>query len=251
MGGSLKGKLFHATKDNTELKQEVAYLSAHLEKTKLSEKMIEDDLSRVEKSTTKSTYKLGVGFHICEDKGGKSAPMFIPTSNYDKEEETIKSTNVHYPSNPKPSFYPKRELRKETPRPRVEAFVCVFCGRAGHLDEFCFCYKRIEEMRFDYARNSYRNEFIDLHLVLLLVLCLASLMDLTISHMVLVLERTALCLHALVTAHVLIMVIISLVGMVFVLECLTLTLSPDTWTVHVFLVMVIIPLVQRVRCKRL
>jgi regulator of replication initiation timing len=100
MGGSLKGKLFHATKDNTELKQEVAYLSAHLEKTKLSEKMIEDDLSRVEKSTTKSTYKLGVGFHICEDKGGKSAPMFIPTSNYDKEEETIKSTNAHYPSNP-------------------------------------------------------------------------------------------------------------------------------------------------------
>jgi hypothetical protein len=44
MCGSLKGKLFHATKENTELKQEVAYLFAHLEKTKLSEKMIEDDL---------------------------------------------------------------------------------------------------------------------------------------------------------------------------------------------------------------
>jgi hypothetical protein len=38
--GSLKGKLFHATKENTELKQEAAYLTARLEKTILSEKMI-------------------------------------------------------------------------------------------------------------------------------------------------------------------------------------------------------------------
>jgi hypothetical protein len=43
--GSLKGKLFHATRENTELKQEVAYLTVHLEKTILSEKMIEEDLS--------------------------------------------------------------------------------------------------------------------------------------------------------------------------------------------------------------
>jgi hypothetical protein len=43
--GSLKGKFFHATKENIELKQEVAYLTARNEKTILSEKMIEDDLS--------------------------------------------------------------------------------------------------------------------------------------------------------------------------------------------------------------
>jgi hypothetical protein len=30
--GSLKGKLFHATKENTELQQEVAYLTARLQK---------------------------------------------------------------------------------------------------------------------------------------------------------------------------------------------------------------------------
>jgi hypothetical protein len=36
---SLKGKLFHATNENTELRQEVAYLTARLEKTALSEKM--------------------------------------------------------------------------------------------------------------------------------------------------------------------------------------------------------------------
>jgi hypothetical protein len=40
-----KGKLFHATKENTELKQEDAYLTARLERTVVSEKMIEDDLS--------------------------------------------------------------------------------------------------------------------------------------------------------------------------------------------------------------
>jgi hypothetical protein len=43
--GSLKGKLLHAIKENTELKQEIAYLTAYLEKTVLSEKMIDDDLS--------------------------------------------------------------------------------------------------------------------------------------------------------------------------------------------------------------
>jgi hypothetical protein len=39
--------------------------------------------------------------------------------------------------------------------------MCMFCGRAGHLDEFCFQCKRIEKRHFDYARNSYRDEFID------------------------------------------------------------------------------------------
>jgi hypothetical protein len=135
---SLKGKLLHATKENTELQQEVAYLTAHLEKTALSEKMIEEDLSRVEKSATKSTYRLGVGFERCEKKGEKSAPKFVPSSSYHKEEEALKPTKEHYPSNPKSSFNPKREAMKETPKPREDAFVYMFCGRAGHLDEFCF-----------------------------------------------------------------------------------------------------------------
>jgi hypothetical protein len=43
---SLKGKLFHATKENTKLQQKVAYLIPRVEKTVLSEKMIEEDLSR-------------------------------------------------------------------------------------------------------------------------------------------------------------------------------------------------------------
>jgi hypothetical protein len=136
-------------------------LTARLEKTALSEKMIEEDLSQIEESATKSTYILGVGFERCEKKDEKSAPKFVPSSSYHKEEEALKPTKAHYPSNPNPSFNPKREARKETPKPREEAFVCMFCGRAGHWDKFCFRRKRIERRHVEYARDSYRDEFID------------------------------------------------------------------------------------------
>jgi hypothetical protein len=88
-------------------------------------------------------------------------------------------------------------------------------------------------------------------LIFLLVLCLVSFMDLTIAHMILVHERIALCLDALVMVHVLIVVIVPHIGTIFVLEGLTLTLSQDTWTVHVFPIVVHVSLAQIVRCKRL
>jgi hypothetical protein len=49
---SLKGKFFYATKENIELQQKVAYLTARLKKTVLSKKMIEEGLSQVEVSAT-------------------------------------------------------------------------------------------------------------------------------------------------------------------------------------------------------
>jgi hypothetical protein len=87
-----------------------------------------------------------------------------------------------------------------------------------------------------------------LRLALLLMLSPICLMDLTVAHMVLVHERTTLCLEPLVTIHVLIVVIVSRVGPVFLLEDLRLTLSPDTWTVHVFPIVVHVPLGETVRC---
>jgi hypothetical protein len=81
----------------------------------MNEKM--EDLSRVEESATKSTYKLGVGFDRYEDKGEKSAPKFVLSSNYHKEEESLKPTKTHYPSNHKPSFNPKRGAKKNTLNP--------------------------------------------------------------------------------------------------------------------------------------
>jgi hypothetical protein len=123
--------------------------------------MIENDLSQIEESATKSTYRLGVGFEMCDNKGKKSAPKFVPSSRYHKEEEALKPTKAHYPSNLKPSFNPKRGVMRESPKPGEEDFVCMFYGRSDHLDEFCFRWKRIERRRVEYARNSYHDEFID------------------------------------------------------------------------------------------
>jgi formate hydrogenlyase subunit 4 len=88
-------------------------------------------------------------------------------------------------------------------------------------------------------------------LALFHVCCLSLLMDLIIVHTVLVHNRTALSLDALVTTHVLIVVTISRVGLVFPLEGPSPTLSRDTWMVHVFPIVVHVPLDQVVRCKGL
>jgi hypothetical protein len=90
-----------------------------------------------------------------------------------------------------------------------------------------------------------------LYLTLPLMLCLSSLMDLTIAHMILVHERIALSLDALIMSHVLIMVIIFRIVLVFLLEGLTLTLSRDIWTIHVFRIVVHVPLGQMVKYKEL
>jgi predicted nuclease with TOPRIM domain len=120
---SLKGKLFHGTKENTELQQEVAYFTACLEKTVLSEKMIEDDLSRVEESATKSTYKLGIGFERCEDKDEKSVHKFIPSSNYHQEE----NNQIHQsslPSQSKAILQPQERSEERNPQAERGSF-CV------------------------------------------------------------------------------------------------------------------------------
>jgi hypothetical protein len=90
-----------------------------------------------------------------------------------------------------------------------------------------------------------------LRLALLHVIFPSSLMDLTIAHMVLVHERTALSLDALVMGHILIVVIVSRIDLVFLQDSFTPVLSRDTWTVHIFPIVVLVPLVQMVMYKRL
>jgi hypothetical protein len=90
-----------------------------------------------------------------------------------------------------------------------------------------------------------------LRLTLLHMFFLSSLIDLTATHIVLVHKRTALSLDTLVMAHVLVVVIVFHVGLVFLLEGPTPTLSRDTWMVHVFPIVVHVPLGQVVRCKGL
>jgi hypothetical protein len=89
--------------------------------------MVEEDLSQVEEIATKSTYKLGVGFERCENKGEKSAPKFILGSNYHKEEEALKPTKTHYPSNLKSSFNPKRGVKPQAERERFYLHILWPC----------------------------------------------------------------------------------------------------------------------------
>jgi hypothetical protein len=86
---------------------------------------VEEDLNRVEKSVIKFTYKLRVEFERREKKDEKSALKFVPSFNYLKEEKTLKPIKIHYPSNTKSSFKPKRDMKKETPKSRESfLFVC-------------------------------------------------------------------------------------------------------------------------------
>jgi hypothetical protein len=45
---------------------------------------------------------LGIGFERCENKGEKSAPKFVPSSNYHKEEKALKPIKTHYDNLYKP-----------------------------------------------------------------------------------------------------------------------------------------------------
>jgi hypothetical protein len=65
----------------------------------------------------------------------------------------------------------------------------MLCGCAGHLDEFYFQCKRIGKMRVDYARNSNHDEFIDFLTHFSSHALSHFLMDLNITHMVLVHKR--------------------------------------------------------------
>jgi hypothetical protein len=229
--------------------------------------MIKEDLSRVEDSAAKSTYRLSVGFERCEKKGEKSAPKFVPTSSYHKEEEALKPTKaITHPIQSHPST--QREKQGKKPPSRERKLLCA-----------CFVAVLVTWMSFASSGRELRGgvlSMLETHivmsslifclvlvlmfrlvftLVLLLtlshVLCLSLLIDLTIAHMVLVHERATLSLDALGTAHILIVVIVSRACLVFPLEGPSSTLSRDTWTVQAFPVMVHVPLDQVVRCKGL
>jgi hypothetical protein len=91
--------------------------------------MIEEDSSRVKESATKSTYILGIEFERCEKKDQKSALRFIHSSSYHKDEEALKPTKTHYTSNLKSFFNSKRGVKRESTKPRDEAFVFMLYSR--------------------------------------------------------------------------------------------------------------------------
>jgi hypothetical protein len=228
--------------------QDVTYLTSQLERTKLSEKMIKEDLSRVDECVTHSIHKLGLDYERCENKGEIST-KFVPSSTYNDEEETLKVKQIPNPPNPKSSFNLKRGVKRESPKPRDEASD-VRELRGGMLSMLethivisslitCLILILMFHLTFTLV----------LRLTLLHVLFLSSFMDLSIAHMVSVHERTVLSIDDLVTTHVLVVVVISRVGLVFLLEDPTPTLSQDTWMVHVFPIVVHVPFGQVVSVK--
>jgi hypothetical protein len=138
-------------------------------------------------------------------------------------------------------------MKKNTPNPSEEVYICMFYDHVGHLGEFCFQCKRMEKRHVDYTRNSYHDEFIDFP---------SHFSSRASSHgpnhcSYDFGSQVVLCLDALVSTHALIIVFIPRVGMVFPLEVSILTLSRVTLTVHVFPIVVHISLAQMVRCKGL
>jgi hypothetical protein len=82
--------------------------------------------------------------------------LFLPSTTTKRWKQSNPPSLTTHQAQSHPST---QRVRKEIPNPREEGFVCMFCDRAGYLDEFCFRHKRIETMRFGYARNSCRDEF--------------------------------------------------------------------------------------------
>jgi hypothetical protein len=171
---SLKDKLVHATNENTMLVKDAAYLTSRLERTKVSDKMIEEDLSRVDEHVTHSIHKLGLGYERSEDKGEIST-KFVPTSTYSDEGETLKAKQIPYSPNLKPSFN-QRELKSKQPtHPCLILMVFTFP---------CFMAVRVTWMSFAFDAREWRRgvwTMLDTHinmsslifrLAFLLVLCL-------------------------------------------------------------------------------
>jgi hypothetical protein len=146
--------------------------------------MIEEDLSRIEESATKSTYRLGVGFERCEDKDEKSAPKFVPCSSNHKEEEALKPTKTHYPSNPKQSFNPKKEVKRETPsRERKLLFTCFVATLVTWMS-FAFVKKGLRRGVLNLLETHIVMSSLIFCLVLILMLCLALLLILCLVSLI-------------------------------------------------------------------
>jgi hypothetical protein len=142
-------------------------------------------------------------------------------------------------------------VKKNTPNPSEEVYICMFCGHASHLDEFFFWRKRMEKRHVDYARNSYHDEFIDF------LPHISSCAPFHLSHgpnhrsYVFGSQESGLVPGHLGVDPLSHRGVRSPCRHGFPLEVSILTLSRVTLTVHTFPVVVHIPLSQMVRCKRL
>jgi hypothetical protein len=84
-------------------------LTSHLERTVLSEKMIEEDLSQIEESATKSTYKLSVGFERYDKRVRRVLPsLFLASTTIKRRKHSNQPKPTTHPIQSHPSYQRER-----------------------------------------------------------------------------------------------------------------------------------------------
>jgi hypothetical protein len=99
-------------------------LTARLEKTVLSEKMIEEDLSWVEESATMSTYRLGVGFERCEKMRRVLLSLFLAPATIKKRKHSNQPKPITHPIQSHPSTQREKQGKKSLSQERKLLFAC-------------------------------------------------------------------------------------------------------------------------------
>jgi hypothetical protein len=102
---------------------------------------------------TCSTYKKGLGYERCEDKG-ETSTKFVPSSTYKDEEETLKAKQIPYPPNPKPYFNPKRAQVKPSFSNLDGVYFACFVVVRGTWTSFAFGAREWRRDMWTNARNS-------------------------------------------------------------------------------------------------
>jgi hypothetical protein len=90
----------------------------------VSEKFIEDDLSQLRRVQASPHINWVLVLRGVRIRVRRVLPSSFPASPTTKRRKTIKSTKAHYPSNPKLSFNPMREGRKNPPS-RKRKLLCA------------------------------------------------------------------------------------------------------------------------------
>jgi hypothetical protein len=87
-------------------------LTARLEKTALSEKMIEQDLSWVEENATKSTYRLGVRFERYENVRSVLPSLFLALPTTKRKQQSNPPKLTIHPTQSHPSIQREKQGKK-------------------------------------------------------------------------------------------------------------------------------------------
>jgi hypothetical protein len=198
--------------------------------------MIEEDLSRVEKVQLSPLTDWVLGLREVRKRVRRVLlNLFLAPTTVEKRKHSNQPKPITHLTQSHPSTKREKQGKKPPSRERKLLFACSVAVLVTWMS-FAFGIRKLRGgvlsmLETHIVINSlifrldltliFRLAFtLGLRLALLHVFFLSSLTNLTIAHMVLVHERTALSLDALVTAHVLVVVIVFHIGLALLLEVL-------------------------------